>query len=286
MEFDGDMARSVERARDKVMVANLTCRGIIGVERWEREKKQTVVINLTLWTDVTHTGETDLLKYSHNYGKCSNVVMKFAEHSQFKTVEALASGVAQLLVTKCGVAKVTVKVDKPAALLYAKSAGVEVTRTALDFPNGFLRYHRDNLNPEDENMSFTFDPEDGPNPHPEDRIHITDLLVRCIIGINPWEREEKQTVLINLLLHADLGRPGREDTVTGSVNYRTVCKRVIEFAEKSEYKTLEAFVTACARLCVLELNVPTVTVRAQKPSALIFADSSGVEITRSRQDFV
>ena len=33
-----------------------------------------------------------------------------------------------------------------------------------------------------------------------DRIHITDLLLRCIIGINPDEREKKQDVLINITL--------------------------------------------------------------------------------------
>lgn len=66
---------------------------------------------------------------------------------------------------------------------------------------------------------------------------------------------------------------------------RAVCRRVVAAAEASEFKTLEAFVTHVARLCVVDNGVPKVTVRAEKPSALVFADCSGVEITRSARDF-
>ena len=34
-----------------------------------------------------------------------------------------------------------------------------------------------------------------------DRIHIRDLEVRCILGILPEERREKQEVVINITLH-------------------------------------------------------------------------------------
>ena len=37
-----------------------------------------------------------------------------------------------------------------------------------------------------------------------DRIEIHDLLLRCIVGINPEERVKKQDVIINLTLYADL----------------------------------------------------------------------------------
>ena len=40
-----------------------------------------------------------------------------------------------------------------------------------------------------------------------DKIFIRDLLVRGIIGINDWEREKKQDILINLILRVD-SRPG------------------------------------------------------------------------------
>eukprot|EP00124_Ichthyophonus_hoferi_P002050 Ihof_evm3s127 gene=Ihof_evmTU3s127 len=137
MAFEEDLNHGVERALDKVLIRNLMCKTFIGVDRWEKEKKQMVAINLTMWTNVRQAGAADCLTSSHNYGKCSGAALNFVEQSHFKTVEGLATRVAQLLVTKYGVAKVTVEVDKIAALLYAKAAGVIITRTALDFPNGF-----------------------------------------------------------------------------------------------------------------------------------------------------
>ena len=37
-----------------------------------------------------------------------------------------------------------------------------------------------------------------------DRILITDLLVRGIVGINDWERRNRQDILINIELAVDI----------------------------------------------------------------------------------
>jgi len=56
--------------------------------------------------------------------------------------------------------------------------------------------------------------------------------------------------------------------------------------EASSYLTLEKFVMQIVKTSCLEHeNVRAVTVRAQKPSALGFARSSGVEITRTPATF-
>ena len=47
----------------------------------------------------------------------------------------------------------------------------------------------------------------------EDRIIIKDLLLRGIIGINDWEREKPQDILINIILSTDLGQAGKSDTI-------------------------------------------------------------------------
>ena len=44
-----------------------------------------------------------------------------------------------------------------------------------------------------------------------DRIFIRDLALRCIIGIYPEERREKQDVVINVEMHCDLGKAGASD---------------------------------------------------------------------------
>jgi len=119
----------------------------------------------------------------------------------------------------------------------------------------------------------------------EDRIEIKDLLLRGIIGINDWEREKPQDILINITLFADLSRAGESDDVADSVDYRTLTKKIIEYVEKSTRYTVEALAGDIARLCLEAPGVLRARVRVEKPGALRFARSVGVEIERKAGDF-
>ncbi len=113
-----------------------------------------------------------------------------------------------------------------------------------------------------------------------DRILITDLAVRCIIGVNDEERREKQDVLINLEIGADLSAACRSDRFEDTVDYRAIKKQVVAMAEASQYRLVEALAEAVADLCLGFAGVRTVKVRVEKPGALRFARSAGVEIVR------
>jgi FolB domain-containing protein len=116
-----------------------------------------------------------------------------------------------------------------------------------------------------------------------DRILISDLLVRCIIGVRAEERKEKQDVLINLSLFADLRKAGKSDLLEDSVDYSAVKKRILNMAEFSQFYLVEALAEAAAEICLEQRAVSRVQVRVEKPSALRFARSVGVEITRERK---
>lgn len=118
-----------------------------------------------------------------------------------------------------------------------------------------------------------------------DRIEIHDLLLRCIVGINPDEREKKQDVLINLTLFADLRRPGQTDDIADAINYKTLTKRIIEHVEASSYFLVEKLAHAIAEIAVKEFGVSRAIVSVQKPGALRFARSVGVVIERTPADF-
>jgi D-erythro-7,8-dihydroneopterin triphosphate epimerase len=115
-----------------------------------------------------------------------------------------------------------------------------------------------------------------------DRIRICDLLVRCVLGINDKERQERQDVLINLTIHADLRRAGKSDRIEDAVDYRVLKKRVLAMVESSHYFLLEALANAVAELCLDQPGVQRVEVRVDKPNALRFARSVAVEIMRTR----
>jgi len=116
-----------------------------------------------------------------------------------------------------------------------------------------------------------------------DRIYIKDMLVRCVIGIFEDERREKQDVVINVVLHADLREAGRTDDITRSVDYKAIKKRILKLVEGSKCYLVEALAEAIAALCLEDERVARVDVLVEKPGALRFARSVGVEVTRTRE---
>tara|TARA_R110001592_G_scaffold30513_6_gene109168 strand:+ start:601 stop:978 length:378 start_codon:yes stop_codon:yes gene_type:complete len=116
-----------------------------------------------------------------------------------------------------------------------------------------------------------------------DRIYIRDLRLRCIVGIYPDERTNKQDVLINVTLWSDLKKAGETDQIEDTVNYKFVKKRIATLVESSDYLLIEKMATAIADLCLSEKGVEQVQVTVDKPGALRFARSVAVEITRTRE---
>lgn len=115
-----------------------------------------------------------------------------------------------------------------------------------------------------------------------DQIQIEDLHLRTIIGVNEEERRDRQDVLVNIVLHVDTRPAGASDRIEDAVNYRTITKRVIRLVEGSSFYLVERMAAEIAAVCLEEAQVEEVDVRVEKPGALRFARSVGVEIHRSQ----
>jgi FolB domain-containing protein len=117
-----------------------------------------------------------------------------------------------------------------------------------------------------------------------DKVIIEDLLVRGIIGVNDWERRRAQDILINITLFTDTRRAGETDSIADCVDYSKMSKRIQAHAESAARLTVEALANDLAGICLEEKGVQKVILRVEKPGAVRFAKSVGVEIERSRQE--
>ena len=117
-----------------------------------------------------------------------------------------------------------------------------------------------------------------------DQVFITDLVARGIIGVNDWEREQPQDILINIVLFTDLHQAGQSDDINDSVDYRSVAKKVLACAETAGRLTVEALAADLAQVCLEVPRVEKVRVRVEKPGAVRFSRSVGVEIQRAKED--
>jgi FolB domain-containing protein len=113
-----------------------------------------------------------------------------------------------------------------------------------------------------------------------DKIFIRDLETRCIIGVNEDERYEKQDVVINVVIWADLSKAGKSDRFEDTIDYRAIKRRILSMVEESQFFLVEALAERIADICLENDKAQQVQVAVEKPSALRFARSVGVEITR------
>ncbi len=116
-----------------------------------------------------------------------------------------------------------------------------------------------------------------------DRIHIKDLKVPGIVGINPDERVSKQDVLVNATLWVDTRPAAASDDIEDAANYRTITKALIAHVEAGEPMLVERLVAELAEICFrIEPKVQQVEMTVEKPGALRHARSVGITIRRTR----
>jgi FolB domain-containing protein len=117
-----------------------------------------------------------------------------------------------------------------------------------------------------------------------DKVVIKNLLARGIIGIRDWERRRSQDILINITLFTDTHRAAETDNIKDCADYSEITKKVLAHAESAGRFTVEALANDLAGICLAQNNVRGVVVRVEKPTAVRFAESVGVEIERSRNE--
>ena len=116
-----------------------------------------------------------------------------------------------------------------------------------------------------------------------DQIHIKDLVVSGILGINPDERIHRQDILVNVTLWADTRAAAASDDIDDAVNYRTITKQLIAHIEQGDPMLVERLVAELAEICLdADQRIDAVQMTVEKPGALRHARSVGITIFRTR----
>ena len=113
-----------------------------------------------------------------------------------------------------------------------------------------------------------------------DKIFIKDLMVRGVIGISERERAQPQDIVVNVTLYTENSKGGKSDNIEDCVNYRTVAKAIIKHIQETARFTVEALAEDIASICLETDSVSKAMVRVEKPGAVRFSRSVGVEIER------
>jgi dihydroneopterin aldolase len=117
-----------------------------------------------------------------------------------------------------------------------------------------------------------------------DKIFIHALKTEAIIGIFDWERQVKQTVIVDIEIGADIRKAALSDAIADTLNYKRVSKRVLAFVEESKFHLVETLAEHIAMLLLEEFAIASVRISLSKPGAIRGSRDVGVMLERSRED--
>ena len=113
---------------DTVFIKGLKAASVIGCYDWERDIRQTLVIDLELKADFSRTADTDALEDALDYAAISERIISVCEASRFQLLEALSEHLASLLLAEFAISGLRLTINKPGAVSEAETVGVVIER--------------------------------------------------------------------------------------------------------------------------------------------------------------
>ncbi|MCL4106213.1 UNVERIFIED_CONTAM: hypothetical protein GTU68_058519 [Idotea baltica] len=113
-----------------------------------------------------------------------------------------------------------------------------------------------------------------------DIVFISELRVDTVIGVYDWERDIRQTVVLDLELASDNARAASSDGIEDALDYAAISSRVEAFIKASEFQLIETMAEQVASLLRNEFAIKWLRLRLSKPGAVASAREVGVQIER------
>ena len=110
-------------------------------------------------------------------------------------------------------------------------------------------------------------------------LFIKNLKVRCIIGVNTYEREHEQEIRMQLFLWTDIAKASRSDNLEDALDYSAIYKAVVKRVEHSKFYLIERLAYEVVTMCLQHPLTRKAKVVIEKIGALEKAESSGIELT-------
>jgi len=170
-------------AQDLIFVENVIVHSKVGLDGWQRDKEQRVIISCSLFADTREFDKHDDFTKTIDYRSIYNAIKEF-DGKVFKDIFDLAGKGAMSLNGKVHTQGGLLEINLPRAVLRCEggvtlACGFDLSKKSL--------------------IPFT--------------LTLTDIKVSCIIGINPHERLKKQPIVVQLRI---VGKDQPDDGFTWS----------------------------------------------------------------------
>ncbi len=116
-----------------------------------------------------------------------------------------------------------------------------------------------------------------------DIVFLNGLKIDTLIGIYDWERQQRQTVILDIAMAFAIDKAAQTDDIQYALDYKKVSDRIIDFVKNSEYFLVERLISEIAHLLRSEFSVPWVKITLNKQGAIGAGIAVGITIERGEK---
>ena len=114
-------------------------------------------------------------------------------------------------------------------------------------------------------------------------IRIKNLRLRTYISIKDEEINNRQDVIINAVIHCQAQAAVESNIIDNALNYRTICKAIIQRVEDQRFALLERMTYEILDIVMTHPDVLKAEVEVDKVGALRYADSVSMALGGLRE---
>ena len=112
---------------DKIFLHGMKADTLIGVHDWERQHKQTLILDLDVVLP-ENSHQDDNIEHTIHYGEMCQLIRQELADCDFKLLESLAEFVAQLVFEHYPTPQLRLRVSKAGVLPDVREVGIEIER--------------------------------------------------------------------------------------------------------------------------------------------------------------
>ena len=116
-------------------------------------------------------------------------------------------------------------------------------------------------------------------------VLIKDFIIYEIIGIHQNEKENKQKIIFNIVIDVNQNIYPDENNLSSIVDYEKITNKLKKLAKNKKYNFLESLAEDSFNEIFADKRINSVKIKIEKPDAIENAQSVGVEVFKSRNDY-
>jgi len=116
-------------------------------------------------------------------------------------------------------------------------------------------------------------------------VLIKNFIIQEIIGFHEHEKIKKQKIKFNIVIDVDQNSLPNDKDIKSIVDYEKITDNLKNLTKRKKYNFLESLAEDSFKEIFEDKRINSVKIKIEKPDAIKNAESVGVEVFKTREDY-